>query len=58
MEDNSQFNKDFIKNYNKESDEKCFPEVNIQYPEQLHDLPLQLHDLPEKNENSKIRKIS
>ena len=51
MEDTSQFNKDFIKNYNKESDEKCFPEVNIQYPEQLH-------DLPEKNENSKIRKIS
>ena len=48
MEDTFQFNKDFIKNYNKESDQKYFPEVNIQYPEQLHDLPLQLHDLPEK----------
>ena len=28
----SQFNKDFIKNYNKETDEGCFLEVDVQYP--------------------------
>ena len=30
IEELSKFNKDFIKNYNKESDEGYFPEVGIQ----------------------------
>ena len=29
--DTSQFNKDFIKNYNEESDERYFLEVDVQY---------------------------
>ena len=31
-EDAFQFNEDFIKNYNEESNERYFLEVNIQYP--------------------------
>ena len=36
MEDTFQFNEDFIKNYNEESDEGYFLEVDVQYPEKLH----------------------
>ena len=35
--DISQFNDDFIKNYNEESDEVYFLEVDVQYPEKLHE---------------------
>ena len=35
MEDISQFNEDFIKIYNEESDEGHFFKVDIQYPENL-----------------------
>ena len=37
-EDTSQFNEDFIKNYNEESDKGYFLEVHVQYPENLHNL--------------------
>ena len=33
IKDTSQFNKDFIKSYNEESDEGCFLEVDVQYLE-------------------------
>ena len=33
IEDPSQFNEDFIKNYNEKSDEGYFLKVDIQYPE-------------------------
>ena len=36
IEDTSQFNEDFIKNYNEESDEGHFPEVDVQYPKEVH----------------------
>ena len=36
MEDTFQFNEDFINNYNEESDEGYFLEVDVQYPEKLH----------------------
>ena len=39
----SQFNEDFIKNYNEESYEGHFLEVYVQYLEKLHDLH---NDLP------------
>ena len=32
IEETSQFNEDFIKSYNKESDEGYFLEVDVQYP--------------------------
>ena len=35
IKDTSQFNEDFIKNYNEESDEGCFLEVDVQYPEKI-----------------------
>ena len=33
----SQFNKDFIKNCNKDNDEGYFLELDIQYKEKLHE---------------------
>ena len=38
VEDTSQFNKDFIKSYNEESDEGYFLEVDGQYPQKLDEL--------------------
>ena len=38
MEDTSQFNEDFIKNYNEESGEGYFLKVDVQYLEKLRDL--------------------
>ena len=35
MKDTSQFNKDFIKNYNEESDEEYFHEAEIQEVKKL-----------------------
>ena len=36
IEETSQFNEDFIKNYYEESDEGYFLDVDVQYPEKLH----------------------
>ena len=36
IEDTFQFNEDFIKNHNEESDEGYFLEVDVQYFEKLH----------------------
>ena len=54
IEDTFQFNEDFIKSYKEESDEKYFPEVNVQYPEKLHELH---NDLPLLTERMKIEKV-
>ena len=35
VKDTSQFNEDFIKNYNEESDVRYFLKVDVQYPEKL-----------------------
>ena len=43
IEDTSQFNEDFIKNYNEESNEGYFLEVDVQYPEKLHELIMTYH---------------
>ena len=48
IKNTSQFNKDFIKNYNKESDEGCFLEVDVQYLENLHEFQNDLPFLPER----------
>ena len=53
IKDTSQFNKDFIKNYNEESDEGYFHEVEIQYIDKLHDLPF----LPERMIVEKVKKL-
>ena len=51
IEYTSQFNEDFVKSYNEESDEGYFLEVDIQYPEKLHELH---NDLPFLSEKMKI----
>ena len=54
IKDTSQFNKNFIKNYNEESNEGYFFEFVIQYPEKLHELH---NDLPILPARMKIRKV-
>ena len=48
IEETSQFNEDFIKNYNEESDEGYFLEVDVQYQEKLHELQNELPFLTER----------
>ena len=52
--DTFQFNEDFMKNYNEENDEVYFLEVDVQYPEKLHELH---NDLPFLSEKIKIEKV-
>ena len=56
IKNTSQFNEDFIKNYNEESREEYFFETDVQYLKKLHELQNGLPILPEKNKNWKIRK--
>ena len=51
--DTSQFNEDFITNYNKENDVGYFLEMNVQYLKKLHEL----HDLPFLPERMEIEKV-
>ena len=53
IEDTSQFDEDFIKSYNEESDEGYFLEVDVQYPEKLQKLH---NDLPFLSERMEIEK--
>ena len=57
MEDTSQFNKDLIKNYNKESDKRYFLEIDVQYPKELHERHDDLPFLPEKMKIEKVVKL-
>ena len=50
-------NEDFMKNYNEESDEGYFIEVDIQYPKKLHELQNYLPFSPEKMKLGKIEKL-
>ena len=54
IKDTSQFNEDFIKNYNEESDEGCFLKVDVRYLEKLYELHNDLPFLP--GEDGKSRK--
>ena len=57
IEDTSQFNEDFIKSYNEESDEGHFLEVDVQYHEKLHELHNDLPFLPERIKIEKVEKL-
>ena len=48
IEDAFQFNEDFIMNYNEESDDRYFLEVDVQYPEKLYDVHNDSPFLPER----------
>ena len=53
IEDTSQLNKSFIKNYNEESNDGYFLEVDVQYLGKLHE---RRNDLPFLSERIKIEK--
>ena len=57
IEDTSQFNEDFIKNYNEESDKGYFLEVDIKYIEKLHELHYDLPIFPERMKIEKVEKL-
>ena len=54
MKDTSQFNEDSIKNYNEESDEGYFLEVDL---EKLHELHNDWWFLPERMKIEKVEKL-
>ena len=51
------FHEDFIKNYNKESDQWHFLEVDVQYIEKLRELHNDLSFLPERMKTEKVEKL-
>ena len=48
IKDTFKFNEDFIKNYNEESDEGHFLEIDVKYLKNLHELHNDLSFLPER----------
>ena len=57
IEDTFQFYEDFIKNYDKESNEWYFPQVDVQYLEKLHELQNDLPFLPERMKIKNVEKL-
>ena len=57
IEYTSQFNEDLIKNYNEESDEGYFIEVDVRCTEILHELHNDLPFLPERTKIEKVEKV-
>ena len=57
IEDTSQFNEEFLNNYNKESDKGYFPESDVQYIENLHELHNDLPFLPQKMNTEKAKNL-
>ena len=51
------FHKDFIQNYNKESDKEYFLEVDLQYLEKFNELHNDLSFLPERMKTEKVEKL-
>ena len=57
VEDTSQLSKDFIENFNEDSDEVYFLEVDVQSLENLHNFHNDIYFLPEKMKIQKIKKL-
>ena len=55
--DTSQFNGDFIKNYNEKSAERYFLEVDVQYPEKLSEPHNDVPFLPERKKLKNVEKL-
>ena len=53
----SKFDESFLKSYNEKSDKGYFLEVDVQYPENLHNLHHDLSFLPEKMKIEKVEKL-
>ena len=54
IQETSQFNKDFIKNYNEKSDEGYFLEIDVKHPKKLNELH---NELPFLLERKKIKNV-
>ena len=57
IEDTSQFNKGFMKNYNEESYEKYFLDVDVQYSKKYMDFTMIYHFYQKKWNLDKVEKI-
>ena len=57
IEDTSQLNEDFIKNYYEESDEGYFIEVDVQYQKKLQNFHNYLCFLPSRMKIEKVEKF-
>ena len=57
LENTCQFSKDFIENYNKDTDEEYFLDVDVQYVKNLLDLQNDLHFLPERTKIETFEKL-
>ena len=55
IQDASQFNEDFIKNYNEKTDKGHFLEVDVQYLEKLNHVHIDLPFLPERKKLEKVK---
>ena len=53
----SEFNENFIKNYDEDSDKGHILEVDIEYPKDLHDLHTDSPFLPERMKINKCSKL-
>ena len=53
----SEFNEEFIKNCDEDSNKGCVLEVDIEYPRNLHDLHNDLPFLPERMKINKCSKL-
>ena len=53
----SQFNEDFMKNYNEVTEKGYLLEVNVQYTEKLHELHNDIPFLPERTKIEKVEKL-
>ena len=58
IDDTSQFNEDFMKSHNEESDKGYFLEVDVQYSEKLHQLHNDLPFLPDRMTIEKVKKLA
>ena len=53
----SKFTKEFIKNYDEDSDKGYILEVYVKYPKTLHDLQSNLPFLPERMKIDKCKRL-
>ena len=57
VENTSQFSCNFIENYDEDSDEGYFLEVDVQFPQKLHEFYNDLPCLPERMKIEKLKNL-